>query len=541
MSDPSTTSPLLVTDEMNKFSNITRRDSNHDEHEGSTFNSTNNNTANHSLYDSTADLQQHEEVGVVHPASRSLSSSSSSNCFTLLTAALGGILFGYDTAIVNGGLFQMRKSFHFDLDSWENGLIVAIGVAGAFVGSAVGGWAGDKYGRKKTVVCADLLFILGSIVLAAAPSYAVVLVGRVVIGLGIGLSSVITPVFLAEITAPESRGQAVTLNNFALTGAQFLASIVAVVFVAAEPDDQANPWGWRAMFGLGALPALIQILLFQCLPESPRWLILSKKPKEEILQCVHELGLDPSFIDEQEAEMARLPDRSVVDLFTQPSLRRRLVVGCGLQFFQQFAGINTVLYYSSAILNHAGFSGDKDPVYFSAPLAFINALFTLVGYRYVERAGRRPLLIASLIGCLVSTVGFSIVGFASPTDPPPKSSSILFLCCLAAYLMAFAPGIGSVPWVVGSEIFPIDFRTSAASIATMTNWASNTVVSQAFPMLMGSIGLAWTFVIVSGFILAAVGFSWFFVPETRGLTLEEIGRQFPNGTDQEDDEGEEKA
>ena len=468
---------------------------------------------------------------------------SASYCFILCCSALGGCLFGYDSSNISSAAFLMSRSFHFDLNSWQNGLLVAIGVAGAFLGSAFAGFLGDRYGRKKTLLLADLFFIIGSVVLAAAPDYWTVIGGRVIVGIGIGLSSVITPVFLAEITSPEHRGPAVTLNNVALTGSQFLAALVGIAFVAPSPDDDPNPWQWRAIFGLGAVPALLQIILLFCIPESPRWMILSKKPRDEIADAVKRLGLENSnFIEEQEQELARTPERSVVELVKNDNLRKRLLIGCGLQFFQQLAGVNIAMYFAPTILSNAGFSGEKDPIYFAAPLAFINCAFTFVSYFFVEKSGRRPILITSIIGCFFAIVAFSTVGFISHdhTDPYPKSAAVAFICCLGVFLAFFAPGLGAIPWIINSEIFPIDFRTSGASIATMVNWASNTAVSQTFPILLGKIGLPWTFIIVAGFILAAFVFAFYFVPETKGLSLEQIEELFHSSENEIDEEEEER-
>jgi SP family myo-inositol transporter-like MFS transporter 13 len=440
-------------------------------------------------------------------------------------AALGGLLFGYDTGVVNGALFQLKDHFGFDSSSWIAGLIVSIAIAGAFVGSFLGGVLASKYGRKFAIGSADILFIAGSVILSVAPSVAVVMIGRFVVGLGIGFSSIVIPVYLAEISPPAVRGKVITLNNLFITGAQFLAACVCGVMVHVSGKDV----GWRIMFGLGAVPAALQLAgLVLLLPESPRWLQTCNR-EEEANSIAAKHGIDLADLSKEFGGAASSPAGSgayaLMDLgaLFAPKMRRRVFIGVALQAFQQLSGINTIMYYSADILKDAGFTGDEAPVLWSIPIAFTNALFTVVGIFLVDRWGRRLTLLRSLSGCLCSTVSMAIVGFLMNGGGLEKSvAGWLFLSLLALYLAFFAPGMGPIPWIINGELYPNHLRSSAASMATMSNWASNAFVSQMFPMMMGWIGPGGTFAIVSFFVVLAILFVYGCLPETKQLPLEQI-------------------
>ena len=434
-------------------------------------------------------------------------------------AALGGLLFGYDTGVVNGALFQMKDHFGFDSNSWVAGMIVSIAIAGAFVGAFLGGLVASKYGRKLAIGTADCLFICGSLVLSIAPTVAVVMIGRFVVGLGIGFSSIVIPVYLAEVSPAQTRGRIITLNNLFITGAQFLAACVCGLFVHASGKDV----GWRIMFGLGAVPAMLQLVgLVLLLPESPRWLQCRNR-REEAHAVAEKYHIDLLESAEEFSSASALTDFS--ELF-EPKLRRRVFIGVALQAFQQLSGINTIMYYSADILKDAGFSGDEAPVLWSIPIAFTNALFTVVGIFLVDRWGRRLTLLRSLSGCVACTMSMAAVGFMMDHSVDKAAGGWLFLALLALYLVFFAPGMGPIPWIINGELYPNRLRSSAASLATMSNWASNALVSQLFPMMMGWIGPGGTFAIVSVFVVAAVVFVYGCVPETKMLTLEQIDLLF---------------
>ena len=433
---------------------------------------------------------------------------------TYLCATLGGLLFGYGTAIVNGGLIQMSEHFDFTLESWVSGLIVSIGVLASFVGASFSGYLSDSYGRKKCILLSSVSFVVSSILAASAHSLYVVYAARVLFGLCIGCISVVVPVYISEISPAKARGRMITVNNIALTGGQVFASIIAFAFIHLP-----SSMGWRLMFGLGALPAVLQLCLLVKLPESSTWLerikarhLVSSLKEVQIVSTESNKEVDSS----QRASLLQ-------NMMRDADLRKRIIVACGLHFFQQLGGINALMYYSAMVLKDIGFSSSKAAVALSVPLALTNAVFTCVGLLTIDRYGRRATCLVSLTGCFLSlsvVVGLTLVpeGLLSV-----KTQGVAFFASLTCYLMFFAPGMGPIPWLIASEIFPNQYRSSGMALAAMTNWLSNAIISQAFPMLVGSMGIGWAFFFIDGFLLLAIIFVYCLLPETKGKTLEEIG------------------
>lgn len=437
----------------------------------------------------------------------------------LLCAALGGFLFGYDTTVINASLFQMKNHFGFDDHSWKYGLVVSIAIIGAFFGAFAAGFMSAKFGRRPSIIVADVLFIVGSVLLAAAPNVEVVLAARVVVGLAIGVSSATIPVYLGEVTSPKHRGSAIVFNNVFLTGAQFIAAGVGALLVVYTSDNV----GWRIAVGLGVIPALVQVvLLVFVLPESPRW-IMCERSREEAALVAKRYDVDLAEFSEKEQRSVKLDYRP---LFAK-DMRFRIVYGCMLQIIQQFSGINTIMYYSSVILKDAGFTGEDMPVILSVPLALMNALFTVIAMFTVDRLGRRFMLLLSIFGCFGTTCVIAVIGFLLDNHIPYAIGGWLFLGLLSVFLAFYAPGIGCIPWVVMGEVFPQHVRTSAASLATMSNWAANALVSQVFPMLMGSsIGVGGTFSLICFLLLLSSIYLYFYAVETKGFPLEELDNMF---------------
>lgn len=437
----------------------------------------------------------------------------------MLCAALGGFLFGYDTTVINAALFQMKYHFDFDDHSWKYGLIVSIAIIGAFFGAFGAGFLSARFGRRPSIILSDILFIIGSVLMAASPNVTVILVSRVIVGVAIGVSSATIPVYLGEVTSPQHRGAAIVLNNVFLTGAQFLAAGVGALMVVYT----GNNLGWRISIALGALPAIMQLLLLVVfLPESPRWILCERSPEEAML-VARRYDVD---LGEYEAKEMKSVKLDYFALFKK-DMRFRIVYGCMLQIIQQFSGINTIMYYSSVILKDAGFTGETMPVILSVPLAFMNMLFTIIALFTVDKVGRRFMLLLSIFGCLGTTAVVAVVGFLLGEQIPYSVGGWVFLALLSVFLGFYAPGIGCIPWVVNGEIFPQHLRTSAASLATMSNWAANALVSQVFPMLMGSaIGVGGTFCLICFLLLLSAIYLWFYAVETKGYTLEELDNRF---------------
>ncbi|XP_055963785.1 proton myo-inositol cotransporter [Sorex fumeus] len=349
-------------------------------------------------------FQQGETPGVVYAAAA--------------CSALGGFLLGYDTGVVSGALLPLRRRLRLS-PLWQE--LLVSGAAGAAAGSALAGGAlNGALGRRAAVLLASALCAAGSALLAAAGDKETLLAGRLVVGLGIGIASMTVPVYIAEVSPPNLRGRFVTVNTLFITGGQFFASVVDGAF-SSLPDN-----GWRYMLGLAAIPAVIQFFGFLFLPESPRWLIQkgqTQKARRILSQMRGNQTIDEEFdsiknnIEEEEKEVGSAGP-VICRMLTYPPTRRALIVGCGLQMFQQLSGINTIMYYSATILQMSGVGDDRLAIWLASVTAFTNFLFTLLGVWLVERLGRRKLTFGSLAGTTVALVvlalGFLLSAQVSP-------------------------------------------------------------------------------------------------------------------------------
>ncbi|XP_062857946.1 solute carrier family 2 member 13b [Trichomycterus rosablanca] len=353
-------------------------------------------------------------------------------------SALGGFLFGYDTGVVSGAMLLIKKEMNLS-SLWQE-LLVSITVGAAALSALAGGYLNGLFGRRVCILLASFIFTVGGIVLSVAPSKEVLLIGRLIVGLGIGIASMTVPVYIAEVSPPKLRGQLVTINTLFITGGQSIASLVDGAF------SYMNHNGWRYMLGLSVVPAVVQFLGFCFLPESPRWL-LQKGHAQQARQVLTRIrateNVDEEYdsiktiIDEEEKEAGE--GTVLWRILTCASARRALIVGCGLQMFQQLSGINTVMYYSATILQMAGVRDDKTAIWLSAATAFTNFLFTLVGVWLVERVGRRKLTLGSITGTgfslAVLAVGFLLTAQASPpvTTQPTDPTSLNSTCTLYGF------------------------------------------------------------------------------------------------------------
>ncbi|KAM3608535.1 uncharacterized protein V6R79_000658 [Siganus canaliculatus] len=333
-------------------------------------------------------------------------------------SALGGFLFGYDTGVVSGAMLLLKKEMNLN-NLWQE-LLVSSTVGAAALSSLAGGFLNGWFGRRVCILLASFIFSIGGVILGLAPDKVVLLVGRITVGLGIGIASMTVPVYIAEVSPPHQRGQLVTINTLFITGGQFIASVIDGAFSYLKHD------GWRYMLGLSVIPSALQFIGFLFLPESPRWL-LQKGRNQEARQVLSRIrggqSIDVEYdsirtsIDEEEKGSG---GGSLVFLriLRHGPTRRALVVGCGLQMFQQLSGINTVMYYSATILQMAGVRNDNQAIWLAAATSATNFIFTLVGVWLVERVGRRKLTLGSLLGTGLSltllAVGFLLSAQNSP-------------------------------------------------------------------------------------------------------------------------------
>ncbi|CAL1527026.1 unnamed protein product [Lymnaea stagnalis] len=336
-------------------------------------------------------------------------------------SALGGFLFGYDTGVISGAMILLRNSFSLS-SVWQE-LVVSVTIAAAAVFALVGGFLNDRLGRRPVIMGASLLFTLGSIMMAVAKDKFALLAGRVVVGAGIGLTSTTIPMYLAECSPSYARGSLVSTNIAMVAFGQFMANVVDGIFGVDAKD------GWRYMLGLGAVPSTAQFLGFLFMPESPRWLVsIGREEKaRRILQSMRgALDIEEEYdnikqtcVELEREKLNRGKTPVIVQMLQLPAIRRSLMVGCSLQIIQQVAGINTVMYYSATIIRMSGVKSDEAAIWLSAVTAAVNFLFTLVGLYLVERIGRRPLTLGSLMGAIVSLAWLAVGFHLSALNTPP--------------------------------------------------------------------------------------------------------------------------
>jgi sugar porter (SP) family MFS transporter len=425
-------------------------------------------------------------------------------------AALGGLLFGYDIGVISGAILFIKSQFSLSAAMEE--IVVSAVLVGAIFGATAGGVLTNRFGRRKLIILASIIFTLSAIGTALAPSIPWLITGRVVSGLAIGLASFISPMYIAELVPANVRGALVAVNMLAITSGIVIAYLVDYAFSSTQ--------GWRYMFGLAAIPAVGLAIGMWRLPDSPRWLISKSKVKEakRVLERVRTVpDVTPEIKDIQES-MKQQGKGGIAGLF-EPSLRMPLIVGLGLAIFQQTTGINTVIYYAPTIFKFAGIKATGPAILAGAGLAILMWCFHIVSIFLLDRVGRRPLL---LIGVAGQIVGLAILGAAFQFQQLASFKSYVAIGGLAIYVSSFAVGLGPIFWLMISEIYPLKVRGAAMSTVTVTNWVLNLVVAVTFLSLVGVMGRGGTFWLYGGIAVAALVFFYRMVPETKGKTLEQI-------------------
>ncbi|MGH3172152.1 MAG: sugar porter family MFS transporter [Trebonia sp.] len=441
--------------------------------------------------------------------------------FSAAITALGGLLFGYDTGVVSGALLFVKKDFG-GLSSFQQELVTSLLLVGAVAGALVAGRIADRIGRHPTVMATALVFIVGVLLAAFTPTYPVLLVARIIIGLAVGSASMIVPLYIGEIVPPRIRGAMVSLNQLAIT-----AGILGSYLIDYGLSSTSN---WRLMFGLAVIPAaaLFIGMLFQ--NESPHWLIRQGRLDEAraVLRRVRETPAGQSNADAViEAEIREVQDvsRSAAHTRTRDLLTARvrplLYVGVLLAVFQQITGINTVIYYAPSLLQGAGF-GNSAALLANVVNGAVNVGMTIVAVWLLDKVGRRPLLLTGTAGMAVGMVitALSFLGGSHLTG----ALAVVAVLGLLIYTGSFAIGLGPVFWLLIAEIYPLRIRGAAMSVATMANWAANFVVTISFLTLLSAVGGVGAFFLFGFLTLVALGYFWRRVPETKGRSLQEIER-----------------
>jgi MFS transporter, SP family, galactose:H+ symporter len=437
-----------------------------------------------------------------------------SRSFVYLAAAfagLGGLLFGYDTGVVSGAQLFFKNDFALSTFALE--VIVSGVLAGAATGALLGGRFADVFGRRKLLIFTALIFAAGAVVCSAATSPAMLIAGRIIVGLGIGLSSGTVPVYISEVSPADARGWTVSLFQLAITLGILLAYLVDYAFAAIQ--------GWRWMFGLAVVPAAIFALGMLFLPESPRWLAGRgrRDAARKILARIRDTDNVDAELTEIEESAAHSGEHGTLGDLLLANLRPALIVGIGLAIFQQVTGINTVIYYAPVIIQSAGIPSASGAILTTAGIGVVNVLMTIVSMWLIDRVGRRPLLLTGIAGMVV-TLG--VLGWAFHGAAPSGTMSWVAVISIMLYVASFAISLGPIFWLLIAEIYPLKVRSSAEGLAATFNWGSNLLVSLTFLTLLQGIGATHTFWLYGACAIGAWIFSYYLVPETKGHTLEQI-------------------
>jgi sugar porter (SP) family MFS transporter len=428
--------------------------------------------------------------------------------------ALGGLLFGYDTGVVSGALLFLKDDFPH-ITSLQKELVTSLLLVGAAIGAIGAGRVADRIGRRSTILITATVFVIGVLAAAFSPTFVVLLVARVVIGLAVGSASMVVPMYIGEAAPPKFRGALVSFNQLAITSG-ILVSYLVDYGLAGSRD-------WRLMFGLASIPAIALFAGMLTQAESPAWLVTHDR-EDDARRVLSRLRHQGAVEDELAAmkEGAQHKGVSARELLS-PRLRGALTLGVLLAVFQQVTGINTVIYYAPTLLNDAGL-GSSAALLANVVNGVVNVGMTIVAIWLLDRVGRRTLLITGTCGMAVALVVIALV-FTVGGSNLTGSAAIVAIVALFFYTGSFAIGLGPVFWLLISEIYPVRVRASAMSVATFANWAANFVVTISFLTLLSVITDAGTFFLFGFLTLVAVAYFWRRVPETKGLRLEEISAQ----------------
>jgi SP family arabinose:H+ symporter-like MFS transporter len=439
-----------------------------------------------------------------------------------LVAALGGFLFGFDTAVISGTVSLVKHDFN--LDAVNEGWFVSCALLGCIIGVACSGKLSDKYGRKIILILSAVLFLASALGCMVSNSFTVLIVFRLIGGLGIGVASMVSPLYISEFSPSRYRGMMVSLYQLALTIGIVLAyfSNAYFVFHAGGYFDSESTRKifstevWRAMLGLGALPAGIFLISLFLVPESPRWLLLNgatAKAKAILIKIDGAAAADREVAD-FETSQHNEQSTSLKELFT-PVYRKALLIGLFLPFLSQVCGINAVIYYGPKILEQAGFTLNN-ALGGQVTIGLVNVVFTFVAIFTIDKWGRKPLLYVGIGGAVVSLLIIGALFALGITQGP------WILIFILSFIACFAFSFGPVCWVVIGEIFPNAIRGKAMALATLSLWLGNFLVGQLTPVMLEGLGSSFTFWVFALCCSPALWITWKLIPETKGKSLEMI-------------------
>ena len=438
----------------------------------------------------------------------------------VLVSTFGGLLFGYDTGVINGALPYLSEDFN--LNAFTEGLITSVLLFGAAIGAVFGGRLSDTIGRRKNILFLSILFFISTIGCTLSPGVTGMVIFRFLLGIAVGGASVAVPTFIAEMSPSDKRGRLVTRNELMIVGGQFLAFVLNAIL--------GNLFGgegvWRYMLAIAAVPAIFLFFGMLKVPESPRWL-MKKGRNEEALRVLRKIRTEEQAqaelkeIETALAAESELKEASFKDL-SVPWMRRIVFIGIAVAFVSQATGVNSIMYYGTEILRQAGFATSAALIG-NVANGVISVLATLVGIWLLGKVGRRPMMLTGLTG---TTVTLLLIGILSFTVGSSEALPYVILTLTVTFLAFMQGAIGPVLWVTLSEIFPLRLRGFGMGISVFFLWVTNFFIGLLFPVMLDKMGLSATFLVFAGLGCVSIFLMAKFLPETKGRTLEEIEFSF---------------
>ncbi len=450
--------------------------------------------------------------------------------FLSVVAALGGFLFGYDTAVISGTIAQVTEQF--GLDALQQGWYVGCALIGSIIGVLFAGILSDKFGRKSTMILSAILFSTSAIGCAVSTDFNQLVIYRIIGGVGIGVVSIISPLYISEVAVAQYRGRLVSLYQLAVTigflGA-YLVNYQLLGYSMSNPDASTGWWDlvfvsevWRGMLGMETLPAIMFFIIIFFIPESPRWLILKGKEEKatNILERIYTSSKEALFQLTETKSVLSSESKSEWKLLLQPGIRKAVIIGVCIAVLGQFMGVNAVLYYGPSIFENAGLSGG-DSLFYQVLVGLVNTLTTVLALIIIDKVGRKKLVYYGVSGMVISLI---LIATYFIYGESCGISSIFLLIFFLFYVFCCAVSICAVVFVLLSEMYPTRVRGLAMSIAGFALWIGTYLIGQLTPWMLQNLTPAGTFILFAIMCVPYMLIVWKLVPETTGKSLEEIER-----------------
>ncbi len=452
--------------------------------------------------------------------------------FLSVVAALGGFLFGYDTAVISGTIAQVTEQF--GLDALQQGWYVGCALIGSIIGVLFAGILSDKFGRKSTMILSAILFSTSAIGCAVSTDFNQLVIYRIIGGVGIGVVSIISPLYISEVAVAQYRGRLVSLYQLAVTigflGA-YLVNYQLLGYSMSNPDVSTGWWNlvfvsevWRGMLGMETLPAIMFFIIIFFIPESPRWLILKGKEEKatNILERIYTSSKEALFQLTETKSVLSSESKSEWKLLLQPGIRKAVIIGVCIAVLGQFMGVNAVLYYGPSIFENAGLSGG-DSLFYQVLVGLVNTLTTVLALVIIDKVGRKKLVYYGVSGMVISLI---LIATYFIYGESWGISSIFLLIFFLFYVFCCAVSICAVVFVLLSEMYPTRVRGLAMSIAGFALWIGTYLIGQLTPWMLQNLTPAGTFILFAIMCVPYMLIVWKLVPETTGKSLEEIERHW---------------